>query len=336
MHAKKKIAFFDAHPYDIQSFKEENEAFGFDISYFDTRLQLQTAPLARHHEIACLFVHDRVDEPIAQALFNAGVRLIALRSNGYNHIDMHATEGRFPVVRVPRYSPHAVAEFTIGLILSLNRKIHLAYWRTKHNNFSLIHPMGFDIYNKVAGVIGTGQIGSLVCRFLKGFGMKVLAYDTKHSEALIHDNIVEYVDLPRLFQESDIITLHCPLMPSTKHIICKESLQQMKKGSILINTSRGGLIHSPSLIEAIKKGTLGGAALDVYEEEEEFFYQDFSDTCIQDDVLARLLSFPNVMVTAHQAFFTKEAMRDIAQTTLQNINAFTKGGPLINQVLPRH
>lgn len=333
MFAHKKIAFFDAHPYDIQSFSEENKNFGFDISYFDTRLQLQTAPLARHHPIACLFVHDRVSEPVADALYHGGVRLLALRSNGYNHIDMSAVKDRFHVVRVPRYSPHAVAEFTIGLILSLNRKIHLAYWRTKHNNFSLINPMGFDIYDKVAGVIGTGQIGSLVCRFLKGFGMRVLAYATHHSEALIKDNIVEYVDLPHLFKESDIVTLHCPLVPSTAHIISKESLEQMKKGAILINTSRGGLVHSQALIEAIKKGTLGGAALDVYEEEEEFFYQDFSDSCIQDDVLARLLSFPNVMVTAHQAFFTKEAMRDIAQMTLNNIATFCRGEPLINQVV---
>lgn len=332
MKNKLRIAFFDAQSYDIQSFTEENRRFHFDISFFDTRLQPTTTPLAQGHQVACLFVHDIVNEAIADALYQGGIRLLALRSTGYNHVDLEATKNRFPVVRVSRYSPYAVAEFTIGLLLSLNRKIHLAYLRTKSNNFSLVNLQGFDMHQKVAGVIGTGQIGSIVAKLLKGFGMEVLAHDVSPSDELVKEQVVRYVPLSELFEKSDIITLHCPLLPSSKYLINKDSIAQMKKGALLVNTSRGGLVQTSDLIYALKEGIVGGAALDVYEEEESFFYQDFSDSFIHDDVLARLLSFSNVIVSSHQAFFTKEAMQQIASTTLQNIDDFSKGLPLVNQV----
>ena len=333
MIENRRIAFFDAKAYDKQFFDEINRTFNFDISYFDTRLTLQTTPLAHNHSVACLFVHDSVDESIAQALYAQGVRLLALRSNGYNHINLEATRNLFPVVRVPKYSPYAVAEYTVGLLLSLNRKIHHAYWRTKTFNFSLGNLMGFDMHGKTAGIIGTGLIGSIVAKLLAGFGMRILAYDPYPSEKLIQNTPLTYVDQDTLFRESDVITLHCPLMPDNKHIICQKSLELMKDGVLLVNTSRGGLIQTPDLIEALKQKKVAGAALDVYEEEDRFFFEDLSSSFIDDDVLARLLSFPNVIVTSHQAFFTEEAMRDIAKETMANIDAFFQKKPLKNHVL---
>lgn len=327
-----RIAFFDAKPYDSRFFNEANRLFHFPVSYFDTRLSAQTALLAHGHSVACLFVHDMVDDEVAKALYDQGVRLLALRSNGYNHIDLHATKDLFSVVRVPKYSPYAVAEYTIGLLLALNRKIHHAYWRTKTLNFSLNNLMGFDMHGKTAGVIGTGFIGALVAKLLHGFDMKVLAYDPHPVEALVQKNVVTYVDLETLCRESDVITLHCPLLHSTEYIISKKTIDLMKEGVLLVNTSRGGLIQTSDLIEALKQKKIGGAALDVYEEEERFFFEDFSATCIDDDLLARLLSFPNVIVTSHQAFFTEEAMREIAQVTLQNIDCFFQNKPLLNLV----
>lgn len=329
---KTKIAFFDAKPYDVEFFDTANASFGFDFSYFDTRLTHHTVLLAQGHEVACLFVHDNVDAKLAKELYDQGIRLLALRSNGYNHIDIQATKNLFPVVRVPRYSPYAVAEYTVGLLLSLNRKIHHAYWRTKTFNFSLQNLIGFDMHGKTAGVIGTGQIGALVAKLLHGFGMNVLAYDPFPSKELQQSHILTYVPLEQLYRQSDIITLHCPLMPETKNILSKSAFDCMKKGVLIVNTSRGGLLQTSDLIDSLKQKKIGGAALDVYEEEDRFFFEDFSDTCIDDDVLARLLSFPNVIVTSHQAFFTKEAMIDIANETLNNINAFVQHRPLINQV----
>lgn len=328
MANKCKIAFFDAKSYDKESFEAENKKHGFEICYLEMHLKKETAILAQGFSVVCPFVNDILSAPVIEALYDYGVRLTALRSAGYNHVDLKAAKGKLRVVRVPRYSPYAVAEHAVGMMLSLNRKLHRAYFRTRDNNFSISGLMGFDMHGKTAGVIGSGYIGKEVTRILKGFGMNVLVYDIDRNQ--VKDGI--FTDLDTLYQKSDIITLHCPLMADNKHMINKSALEKMKDGVMLINTGRGGLIDTPALIEGLKAKKIGAAGLDVYEEESAFFYEDFSFSFISDDTLARLLTFPNVLITSHQAFFTKEALQNIAATTLNNIEEFISGKPLTNEI----
>jgi D-lactate dehydrogenase len=332
---EKRIALFDSKSYDIEAFNTANEHFGYPITYFEPKLTIETAPLAQGFSVICLFVHDIVNGTLANTLTQSGVELLALRSNGYNHIDLRAAAGKLRVVRVPKYSPYSVAEYTIGLILSLYRKLHTVYMQTKINNFSLKGLQGRELHGKTAGVIGSGQIGAIVVRLLTGFGMKVLVYDITRNEKLVHDTQCIYTNLDTLLKESDIITLHCPLLPENTHLINKKSIAKMKDEVVLINTSRGGLVHTGDLIAGLKSKKISGAGLDVYEEEDRFFYEDLSHSFIDDDLLARLMTFPNVFVSSHQAFFTKEAVHDIAETTLSNIKYFFDKKPLENEVVYR-
>ncbi len=341
-HIRNTIALFDTKSHDREYFSLANKEYQYGITYFEPRLTLETAVLAEHHKVACLFVHDRVDKEIATHLKKAGVELLALRSNGYNHIDIRSvSELGMRVVRVPKYSPYAIAEYTIGLMLSLNRKIHQAFWRTKTNNFSLQGLRGFDMRNKVCGIIGAGQIGAIVTRLASAFEMKCIVYDPFLSHASkvelqVATNCTFVSSLDELFKSSDIITLHCQLTPENKYIINKKTLSMMKPGVHIINTSRGGLIETEALVEHLKNGHVGACALDVYEEEDRFFFEDFSSTFIDDDTLARLLTFPNVIISSHQAFFTHEALLDIASTTMSNIHSFfthSAPGLLPNEVV---
>jgi D-lactate dehydrogenase len=328
MDKKCNIAFFDTKPYDKEFFEAENKKHGFEIRFLETHLNLETAMLAQGSQAVCVFVNDRLSQSVIGALCELNVKLIALRCAGYNNVDLKAAKGKIKVVRVPKYSPYAVAEHTVGLMLSLNRKLHRAYSRTRDNNFNIAGLMGFDMHGKTAGVIGSGYIGKEVVRILKGFGMNVLVYDIDRSQ--IKDGT--YADLETIYKKSDVITLHCPLTAENKHMIGKTAIEKMKDGVILINTGRGGLIDTYALVESLKSKKIGAAGLDVYEEESEFFYEDFSYSFITDDILARLLTFPNVLITSHQAFFTKEAMHNIAATTLDNIAAFSEGKNLINEI----
>ncbi|MCM8775645.1 MAG: 2-hydroxyacid dehydrogenase [Candidatus Omnitrophica bacterium] len=317
-----KIAFFDAKSYDMDFFNRANADFGFKITYFSSHLTIETAALSKGHDTICIFVNDIVTQEIVDILIANQIRLIALRASGYNNIDLKAVYRRIHVVRVPAYSPHAVAEHAVALMLSLNRKIHKAYYRTHDGNFNIQGLLGFDMVGKTAGVIGTGQIGKIVAQILKGFGMRVLGYDLFPDKASATRIGFEYVDLDTLWKESDILTLHCPLTKETVHLINEASIAKMKPGVMIINTGRGMLIDSKALIEGLKSGQVGSAGLDVYEEENEYFFEDFSTSVITDDVLARLLSFNNVLVTSHQGFFTKEALQNIAAITLKNIKIF--------------
>jgi D-lactate dehydrogenase len=326
-----KIAVFDAHRYERDAFEEQNRRFGFELTFLEPRLTEVTARLAAGFDVACSFVNDRLDAAALARLHEAGVRLVALRSAGYNHVDLSAAASLgLPVVRVPEYSPHAVAEHAMALILSLNRKIHRAYARVREGNFSLEGLMGFDLHGKTAGLVGVGRIGSRLARILAGFGVQVLAYDNKPDPAL--EDAVRFVDLAELYRESHIISLHVPLTPATHHMIDAAAFAQMRDGVMLINTGRGALVDARALVDALKTGHVGSAGLDVYEEEEGVFFQDLSNQVLQDDVLARLLSFPNVLVTSHQAFLTREAIANIAETTLSNVAAFARGEPLVNAV----
>lgn len=326
-----KIAFFDAKPYDKEFFSGANASFGFEIKYFESHLSADTSILAQGHDAVCVFVNDKIDAEVIDALSHQGVGLIALRCAGYNNVDLKAAHRKIQVVRVPAYSPYAVAEHAVGMMLCLNRKIHLAYWRTKENNFSIAGLLGFDMHGKTAGVIGCGQIGSVLAGILKGFGLRVLGYDL--DKAQVEKAGCLFADLPTLYKESDIITLHCPLTPENLHMINRDSIAQMKEGVMLINTGRGGLIDNRALIAALKSKKIGAAGLDVYEEESHYFYEDLSSSFIPDDILARLQTFPNVLITSHQAFFTREAMQNIAYTTLSNIKTYSKGQPLNNEIL---
>jgi D-lactate dehydrogenase len=327
-----KIALFDSHGFERQYFDQENNAFGHEIVHFEPRLTEQTAGLAEGFPCVCAFVNDRLNEGVLQALAKGGTRLIALRSAGFNHVNLEAADRLgFKVVRVPEYSPYAVAEHAAALILTLNRKIHRAYARVREGNFSLNGLVGFDLHGKTVGLVGTGKIGAVMARIMLGFGCRVLAYDLKEESAL-RDAGVSYVALDELFRSSDIVSLHVPLTPETRHLIDGPALAKMKDGVTLINTGRGALIDTPALINALKKGKVGYAGLDVYEEEEGIFFSDLSGQVLQDDTLARLLTFPNVVLTSHQAFLTEEALRSIAQVTLQNIQDFAQGLPLANEV----
>ena len=327
-----KLALFDTKPYDKEAFEEANKKYGLDITYFEPRLTIETAPLAAGFPAICLFVHDTVSKELVDTLAGLGVQLLALRSNGYNHVDLRAAAGKLRVVHVPRYSPYAVAEYAIGLILSLARRIPTIYVNTRGNNFSLKGLQGFELHGKTAGIIGCGQIGSIVVRLLSGFGMKIYVHDVAQNAQLAKETGCVYTDLETLYREADIISLHCPLFPQNTHMINQSSIAKMKEGVVLVNTSRGGLVQTNDLIEGLKSKKIGGAALDVYEEEERFFYEDLSQSFIDDDLLARLLTFPNVIISSHIAFFTKEAVHDIVHTTLKNVQTFFSREPLNNEV----
>ena len=328
-----KIAFFGAKPYDIASFDKVNEKYNYDIRYYKGHLNPNNVVLTQDTDAVCIFVNDTADAAVIDAMVNNGVKLLALRCAGFNNVDLKAAKGKLSVVRVPAYSPYAVAEYSLALMLSLNRKIHRAYWRTRDGNFSLNGLMGFDMHGKTIGIIGTGKIAKILIRLLKGFGMRILAYDLYPDMKFAGEEGISYVSLDELYRESDIISLHCPLTDQTKYMIDKDSIDKMKKGVMIINTGRGQLINTNDLIEGLKEKKIAAAGLDVYEEEGEYFYEDKSDKIIDDDVLARLLSFNNVIVTSHQAFFTKEALHNIAETTLQNIDDFRHHRPLVNEVI---
>ena len=322
-----RMILFSSRQYDIDSFTESNAAFNYELHFHESHLEADTAVLAEGYDVVCPFVNDIVDAPTLERLHQGGTRLIALRSAGFNHVDLHAAQRLgIPVVRVPAYSPHAVAEHAVGLVLALNRKLPRAFARTREGDFSLHGLLGFDLHGKTVGVVGMGIIGRCFARIMAGFGMQVLAHDPgPPSEELIALG-ARYVPLDTMLAESDVVSLHCPLLPSTYHMIDGAALAKMKRGAMLINTGRGGLVESNALIGALKSGQLGNLGLDVYEEEGGIFFEDHSNLPLQDDVLARLLMFPNVIVTAHQAFFTREAMNEIAETTLGNVAAWRGGG----------
>ncbi|MGM0508895.1 MAG: 2-hydroxyacid dehydrogenase [Fusobacteriota bacterium] len=327
-----KIAFFDTKPYDKRFFDKLNEDYGYDITYFDANLNESTVKLTDDFDVVCVFVNDNVNKKVIEELEKNGVKLIALRCAGYNNVDFQAARDRLHVVRVPGYSPNAIAEHTVGLMLSLNRNLHKAYYRIKDNNFSINGFLGFDMKGKTAGLIGTGKIAQVVIKILKGFDMNVIAYDPYPNEEAAKEKGYKYVELDELYNKSDIISLHCPLTPETKYIINKESIDKMKEGVMIINTGRGELINTKDLITGLKSRKIGNAGLDVYEEESKYFFEDTSHQVMDDDVLARLLTFRNVLVTSHQAFFTKEAVTNIAQTTLENIKSFKNGDKLKNEI----
>jgi D-lactate dehydrogenase len=327
-----RIIFFSAKPYDEQFFRDKNQDYGFTLKFLEPHLNPNTAILAQGYDAVCVFVNDAVGAEVLQALQAQGIRLLVLRCAGYNNVDLKAAAAAgITVVRVPAYSPHSVAEHTLALILALNRKTHRAYNRVKEGNFSLNGLMGFDLYGKTVGLIGLGQIGLVTARILKGFGCRVLGYDLQpNAEAAALG--LEFPELNQLYTQADIISLHCPLTPQTYHLINRESIALMKKGVMLINTSRGALIDTQAVIEGLKKEQISYLGLDVYEEEGELFFEDLSSKVIQDDAFMRLLSFNNVLITGHQAFFTSNALESIAAVSLENISDFQNNRPLKNEV----
>jgi D-lactate dehydrogenase len=329
-----KIAFFSTKPYDRRFFDPANRTFGHEITYFETRLTRQTIRLAEGCECVCAFVNDQVDASVLIALAAQGTRLIALRCAGFNNVDVNsAKELGVSVVRVPAYSPYAVAEHTVGLMLALNRKIYWAHSRVREGNYSLDGLLGFDMRGRTAGIIGTGKIGESVIRILHGFGCSLIACDKVPNPACEALG-VEYVELNDLFERSDIISLHCPLFAETHHLINNEAIARMKKGVMIINTSRGALMDTRAAIDGLKSEKIGYLGIDVYEEEEDLFFEDKTFEIRTDDVFARLTTFPNVVITGHQAYFTQEAVAHIAQTTLENITAYENGKELVNAVVP--
>jgi len=328
-----KVVFFNSKEYDREYFTAANENAAHELVFLEPKLSLDTCCLTQGARTICVFVNDTVDAEVVDRLAANGVELIALRCAGFNNVDLDAAARRgIKVVRVPAYSPYAVAEYTVGLMLALNRKIHRAYCRVREGNFSLNGLLGFDMEGRTAGIIGTGKIGSLVVRTLRAMGMKVLASDPVVNEECVKEG-VQYVDLDVLFAQSDVISLHCPLTPVTHHIIDAEAIEKMKPGVMLINTSRGAVIDTSAVIASMKSGHIGMLGLDVYEQEEELFFEDHSYEVITDDVFERLLTFPNALVTAHQGFFTADALENIAATTLDNISEFDQGGQLSNEVV---
>lgn len=323
-----RIILFSNQTYDRDSFLAANRDHGFELHFQQAQLREDTVALAMGFEVVCPFVNDDLSRPVLGHLAAGGTKLIALRSAGYNHVDLAAAQALgLAVVRVPAYSPHAVAEHGVGLVLALCRHLHRAYNRTREGDFSLHGLTGFDLHGRSVGIIGSGQIGEVFARIMSGFGCHILAYDPYPNRA-IEALGGRFVELDELLAQSDIISLHCPLNEATKHLINAQSLARMKHGAMLINTGRGALVDTPALIEALKSGQLGYLGLDVYEEEADIFFADRSDQPLQDDVLARLLTFPNVIITAHQAFLTREALAGIAQTTLANIAAWQAGNPV--------
>lgn len=322
------LAFFDTKPYDHIYFDEELKSAKIKAKFFETKLNADSAPLAKGCDAVCAFVNDDINSDCIDVLANAGVKLIALRCAGYNNVDFKAAQGRIHIVRVPEYSPRAVAEHAIALLLTLNRKIHRAHTRIREGNFTLHGLIGMDLYGKTAAVIGTGRIGRCFAEIAKGFGMKVMACDPYPNSNLG----VEYSDLDSIWPQADIISLHCPLTNDTRNMINQQSISQMKDGVYLINTSRGALVDTDALISGLKAGKIGGAGLDVYEEEADYFYEDRSDMVITDDNLLRLITYPNVLVTSHQAFFTHEALSEIARITTASLKAFAAGESLENEL----
>ena len=326
-----RVAVFSQKPYWTKFLKAANESAGHELTFYEPALNRQTAALAAGHGAVCVFVHDQVDATVLEALKEGGTELVALRCAGFNNVDLAAAARTdVKVVRVPAYSPHAVAEHAVSLITSLNRKIHRAYARVREGNMALDGLLGVDLHMKTVGVIGTGNIGAIVARIMHGFGCRILAFDPYPNEEV--GAFGEYVSLDRLAAEADVITLHCPLTPQTHHLVNAAWLATVKPGCMIVNTSRGALIDTRSAIDALKTGRIGALGLDVYEEEADLFFENLSDQVIQDDVFARLLTFPNVLITAHQGFFTEEAIRQICETTLANIGEFERGDPLSNEV----
>lgn len=330
-----KIAFFDAKPYDKPSFDRYGKEYGVTFKYFETKLNEDTVDLAHGYDGVCAFVNDTVDAAVIDRLCEMGVQVLALRCAGFNNVDMKHAFGKIHVLRVPGYSPYAVAEHTMALLLTSVRRIHKAYIRSKDFNFSLAGLTGFDLHGKTVGVIGTGRIGQAFINICLGFGMKVLAYDKFPAKGLDNGNTVRYVTLDELFADSDIISLHCPLTEDTNHIIGSEALDKCKKGVILLNTSRGALVDAEALLAGIKSRKVGAACLDVYEEESDLFFEDNSGHIMEDDTLARLISMPNVIVTSHQAFLTEEALENIAETTVKNIIGFLETKQCPNELCYR-
>ena len=330
---KTKIIFFDIKDYDKEFFKKYEKNYNFEMTFLKVRLTEETANLTKGYDVVCGFANDNINKETIDIMVENGIKLLAMRCAGFNNVSLKDIHNRFKVVRVPAYSPHAIAEYTVGLILAVNRKIHKAYVRTREGNFSINGLMGFDLDGKTAGIIGTGKIGQILIKILKGFDMKVIAYDLYPNQKAADELGFEYVSLDELYAKSDIISLNCPLTKDTQYMINRRSMLKMKEGVILVNTGRGQLIDSADLVEALKDKKIGAVALDVYEEEENYFFEDKSNQVIEDDILGRLLSFYNVLITSHQAYFTKEAVDAITVTTLNNIRDFVEGKPLVNEVL---
>ncbi len=328
-----KIAFYDTRSYDRQAFENENLSRNFELEYFEFRLNEKTAFTAKGFDAVCVFVNDVLNEAVIQVLKDCGVKIVLLRCAGFNNVDLFAAQKfGIKVARVPAYSPHAVAEHAVALLLALTRHIPQAYLRTKTANFNLEGLTGRDLYGLTAGVFGTGKIGRVMAGILKGFGMKIICYDPYPNSDWARENGFSYVDLETIFKQSDVLTFHCPLTEQTRHIVNHDTTKMMKKDAVIINTGRGALIDTKALVHALKHKYIGGAALDVYEEESEFFFKDLSAEVVTDDVLARLLTFPNVIITGHQAFLTSTALANIAQVTLDNFADFTAGKELKNEV----
>lgn len=323
----KTIAFFDAKPYDRESFMRfaDDE---INIRFFENKLNRDTVSMAACCDGVCAFVNDEINREVIDALEKYGVGVVALRCAGYNNVELKYAAGRITVLRVPAYSPYAIAEHTMGMILTLNRKLHRAYIRTRDHNFSLEGLTGFDLHGKTVGIIGTGKIGCCFADICNGFGMNILGFDPYQNDSFKG----KYTDLDALLKSSDIISLHCPLTKENRHLICGDTLKKMKKGVYIINTSRGQLIDTGALIDGMKSGTVGAAGLDVYEEETALFFEDYSDEIILDDTLSTLIAMPNVLVTSHQAFLTREALDGIAKTTMENLKCYFEGKPLENEV----
>ena len=319
-----RTAVFSTKPYDRSYLERCNAEAGHAFTFLETQLNRHTADLARDHDAVCVFVNDQVNGTVIERLADLGVRVIATRSAGFNHIELDAArEHGLTIVRVPAYSPHAVAEHAVALLLSLNRKVHKAYNRVRESNFSLVGLEGFDLHGKTVGVVGMGKIGSVFAEIMRGFGCRVLAYDPYPAE----EEKWDYRDLDTLLREADVLSLHCPLTQETHHLIDAAALEKMKATALLINTSRGGLVDTPAVIAALKDHRLGALAIDVYEQEEDLFFEDLSGEILQDDDIARLLTFPNVLITAHQSFFTREALEEIARVTVENLSAYERGEP---------
>ena len=328
-----KIAFFDTHSYDKKSFVEANKAFNYEIDFRDYKLNENTALTAQGYDVVCVFVNDVVNAEVIKTLADCGVKLIALRCAGFNNVDLKAVASAgIKVVRVPAYSPYAVAEHGVALLMSLTRHIPQAYLRTKTANFNIEGLTGRDLYGLTAGILGTGKIGRIMADILMGFGMKIIAYDPFPNEQWAKEKNIEYVGLDEIFQRSDVLSLHCPLTEETKHVVNHDRMKMMKHDAVIINTGRGALIDSKALVHALKHGHIGGIGMDVYEEESKYFFSDWSTDIMTDDTLARLLTFPNVIITGHQAFLTTNALKNLAETTLENVKAFAAGAELVNEV----
>lgn len=327
-----KVAVYSARRYDRSMLEQANLEHGHDLLFLQDALTVESAPLAAGCEVVCVFVNDEVDEAVLTRLAQQGVGLVTTRSTGFNHVDARSAQRLgIATARVADYSPYSVAEFSVGLLLAVNRRIARAAQRTRDGNFELDGLMGFDMHGRTVGVIGTGKIGRIFAQIMRGFGCEVIGYDLfRHAEFLAVG--ARYVELPELLNSSDVISLHCPLTPETYHLIDAAALAQVRVGTLLVNTSRGGLVDTEAVISELKSGRLGGLAIDVYEQEADLFFQDLSSTIITDDLIQRLVSFPNVIVTGHQAFFTHEAIAQIMAATIENITAFARGQPLLNAI----